>query len=341
LPGRQRFHDRKLAIARYTGRMPDSEIALSLIMATLGRVEPIEKFLDSISAEAPADLQGVELIIVDQNPDERVAALLAAKQLPLQIRRVRSRPGVSLARNFGVAQARGRLLGFPDDDCWYPSGLLRQVLAWFEAHPEADGLSCTVTDHRGRRSAGFMAKRPQWIRRSNVWRCVKSTGLFVRRTVHNGIGGFDENLGLGAATRWGSGEETDYALRAIAAQHRLFYEPALRIFHPRKPAPMNRASLRRAWQYGQGAGYVLQRNGYGAFALAYYASLPLASAVRSVVMGEPGRSLDRLVTGAGRIVGWIRGGIWDRQAAAALDVLPMNEPLPETPIHQSGTKKTP
>ncbi len=39
------------------------------------------------------------------------------------------------ARNLGLALARGELVGFPDDDCLLPAGLLDRVSAGFAADP--------------------------------------------------------------------------------------------------------------------------------------------------------------------------------------------------------------
>ena len=149
-------------------RRSDASPTLSLVMATLGRTDPIARFLDSVEVDLSSS---VELIIVDQNQDDRVSRLLDGRGLCGRVRVVTSRPGLSLARNVGVAAAGGALLGFPDDDCWYPPRLIDLVIQWFAEHPEAAGLSCRVSDERGRPSAGgYMARDPHWITRGNVWR---------------------------------------------------------------------------------------------------------------------------------------------------------------------------
>lgn len=51
--------------------------------------------------------------------------------------------GLSRARNFGIEQATGDVLGFPDDDAWYRPDLLESVSAML-ANPENDGVSFRV-----------------------------------------------------------------------------------------------------------------------------------------------------------------------------------------------------
>ena len=74
----------------------------------------------------------IEIIIVDQNDDERIVPLLEAlpNELPSCIYRQKEK-NVSAARNAGLDAASGEIIAFPDDDCWYPPDLLNQVDDWF------------------------------------------------------------------------------------------------------------------------------------------------------------------------------------------------------------------
>lgn len=287
---------------------PDSFIespsgALTLVMATRGRSQPIGRFLDAMRQQTVA---GVELLIVDQNEDDRVRRAIEGREGDVCVRVIRAQPGLSRARNIGAGQARAELLGFPDDDCWYSPGFLDRVVRWFADHPEAHGLSCLVCDERGRGSAGgFMSRRAQWITRSNVWRTATTPGLFVRRIVHETVGGFDEQLGVGA--KWGSGEETDYVLRAVERGFHLYYDPSFRVLHPRRVMPPRKGAAERGWGYGRGAGYVLAKNNYGPLATLYYAAIPLLAAPLALLRAEPGKAIERLWASAGRLSGWWRG----------------------------------
>ena len=150
-----------------------------------------------------------------------------------------------------------------------------------------------------------MSRRAQWITRGNVWRTATTPGLFVRREVHERIGGFDEDLGVGA--RWGSGEETDYVLRAVKAGYRMYYDPGFRVLHERRVMPLRQGAMQRGWGYGRGAGYVLAKNGYGPIAMLYYASIPLLASPLALLRAEPGKAVERVCASAGRFNGWLRG----------------------------------
>jgi glycosyltransferase involved in cell wall biosynthesis len=105
------------------------QVAITLIVATVGRTQELSRLLESIAAQT---LTSLELIIVDQNADDRVKKLLEDSVSSLLCIHVRSAKGLSRARNVGIDLASGRILCFPDDDCWYPGDFLLRVVQWFD-----------------------------------------------------------------------------------------------------------------------------------------------------------------------------------------------------------------
>ena len=90
----------------------------SLIVATLGRSREIGELLESLLAQGRDDL---EVIIVDQNADDRVAPILAPYASRLRLTHLRSSiRNANHARNLGLRAAQGEIVTFPDDDCLWP-----------------------------------------------------------------------------------------------------------------------------------------------------------------------------------------------------------------------------
>jgi glycosyltransferase involved in cell wall biosynthesis len=115
---------------------------LTLIICTVGRTEPLRRLLLSLRAQTDRRFTA---IVVDQNPPGFLAPILAEfSDLPLQ--RLESPPGLSRARNVGIAAAKGELIGFPDDDCWYRPGTVAEVIGRFEAAPDTDVLTGRTVD---------------------------------------------------------------------------------------------------------------------------------------------------------------------------------------------------
>ena len=68
----------------------------SLILGTVGRVNDLEIILSSLQAQT---YQNFELIVVDQNPDDRLVPILARYKDKFPIFHLRSEMGLSKAKS--------------------------------------------------------------------------------------------------------------------------------------------------------------------------------------------------------------------------------------------------
>lgn len=270
----------------------------SLVLCTRARTEELARFLVSLAAQ---DGAVSELIVVDQNDDDRVERILRSTSVErFQIKHLRSKPGLSRARNVGLAAATGELLAFPDDDCIYPSGLLAHAAAWMEGHLEVDILTGRSIDSAGRSSMARWSSRPGAVSRRNVWTRGISFAMFVRRRVTDSVGGFDESLGVGAGTPWGSGEETDFLLRAISAGFTVHYHPALAVQHDARATSSEPVSLALGTAYGAGMRRVLEKHGYPRPVAWYYELRALLGAAVALIHLDSDRARWHLAVLRGR-----------------------------------------
>ena len=138
----------------------------SLIVATLGRTTELENLFESLASLA---YPGFECIIVDQNSDRRVKDIVDWWKGVLNLRVVDSAPGLSRARNVGLALATGDVVAFPDDDCWYNPSLLASVSNWFEQHSEYGILTVGSEDLDGVTSGNRWIQDHCEIRASNAF----------------------------------------------------------------------------------------------------------------------------------------------------------------------------
>jgi len=275
----------------------------SLVLATVGRTAEIERFLKSLDAQTNRNF---ELIVVDQSPDDRLVPVLSRYKHKMPIVYLRSAPGVSRARNLGLQHVTGDILSFPDDDCWYPATLLEQVAQFFEENPEWDGITGSIVDIDGRFSVGRWDPREGAITFLNEWTRSAEASIFVRRSVVEVIGGFDEELGPGAGTPWMASEGDDLILRALRAGFRFYYNPKFKIYHPHPVGVFDSRNLKRALMYGQGMGYVLRKHGYPLWFVAYFWLRPLGGALLALVFGRLGKARYYWATFIGRLRGWLR-----------------------------------
>jgi len=226
----------------------------SLIVATVNRTDQLERLLRSLASQRCTSF---EVVLVDQNTDDRVKVIADAWSDRMTIRRLQSEKGISRARNRGLPEAIGEIIAFPDDDCWYAPDVLERVDAWFASHPDFAFLSTCATDTNDKPVAGRWLPQSAEITRSNVFRTHISFSLFFRQGAVRAARGFDEQLGLGG--KIGS-EETDCVLRVMSLGNRGWYDRSLAVFHPARVFDASPAVQDRAFTDGLGFGYVMRRH---------------------------------------------------------------------------------
>lgn len=226
---------------------------LSLVVATVGRTAEVQAFLDSL---LPISGPGLDIIIADQNPDDRVARILRSHPVPTRHLRL-DRPNASAARNAGAALARYGWLGFPDDDCRFLPDTLDHLIPALDKAPVVTGVT---VDDAGR------ANILRWRHRSgpfdawDMWRCMTESTLFVRRDLFTAIGGFDPDFGPG--TDFPAAEGAEMLLRLFGAHPGLrgWFSRAIRIYHPTKIPPWTPEAVQRGYAYAVGEGGMLAKH---------------------------------------------------------------------------------
>lgn len=252
---------------------------ISLVVATLGRVEEIGALFDSLLAQDTP----FEVILVDQNADARLDALVAAYTPRLPLRHLRAaRPHANAGRNLGLRHARGDLVAFPDDDCLLPPGTLARVRGAFDAAPALVVLTGPAATPEGGLGSGRWNASAGPITLNNVWTSVIEFNLWMRRDAALALGGFDAQMGPGA--RFGSAEGNDLVCRALHAGQAARYDPGLRVIHPDKR--LSPEAVERAGRYGLGLGFALRRHKVALSVRLAFLYRPLGGALLALARGR-------------------------------------------------------
>jgi glycosyltransferase involved in cell wall biosynthesis len=113
-------------------------VKISVVVCTRNRAVQLGEFLASARGlVVPAGLDW-ELIVVDNGSKDRTAEVAMSFAPGLPIRCVREEePGLSNARNKGVAEAKGDYICWTDDDVVLDPQWLAAYAEAFQAHPEA------------------------------------------------------------------------------------------------------------------------------------------------------------------------------------------------------------
>jgi GT2 family glycosyltransferase len=290
----------------------------SLILATVGRVRELERFFRSLRTQTYSNF---EVIVVDQNPDDRLKDVLNRYAEDITLKHLRSQPGLSRARNVGLNEVQGEIVSFPDDDCWYPPHLLADVAAFFQDHREWSGVLGRMVWEEERDGGKPTRCSPlNEVNRYNVTTSVDAKTvleallpkeppisvsawtLFLRSEAARAIGGFDETLGLGSGTGWGGGEDVDLAIRCLHAGFSICYCPALKGYHPNLRE--RQSDPRRGFLYGAGMGRVLRKHRYPKWFVFYHFLRSLGGAARGGLKGEWSRARYQWAVFRGKVAGW-------------------------------------
>jgi GT2 family glycosyltransferase len=267
--------------------------SFDLVVATVGRRDELARFLDSVEMQEYPQLR---VILVDQNSDDRVAAVTAGRELRLEI--LQSAPGLSRARNVGLAHVDADVVAFPDDDCVYAPGLLARVASRFASDATLDGLSGRAADPDGRSAASWKSDGAT-LTSDNLWNRTISFTIFLRREVVERVGAFDEQLGLGSGEPWSSGEEIDYLIRAVRGGTRIEYDPSLVVVHDVRADDAEVGA-----RDGASVGYLLRKHGYGPRVVTRMLVRPVGGILASLVGRDRERARYHLAALSGRIRGY-------------------------------------
>jgi glycosyltransferase involved in cell wall biosynthesis len=218
-------------------------------MATLGRKKEVSLFLHKLTEQT---YKNFELIIVDQNDDNRVYDLYLKYKDIIELKYIRSgKKGLSLNRNIGLNNCDGDIIAFPDDDCEYEINTLENVKEFFVNRFGYDFFTCNTKDKNNENKIFESQKKNSDISIYNIMCTGISFTIFVRAAAFKDFR-FDEQLGIGA--EYGSGEESDLILYLLKNNRRGFYNANMYIYHPYKIDDAG-----RAFPYGKGFGALYKK----------------------------------------------------------------------------------
>lgn len=134
-----------------------SSIKISVIICTRNRAPQLKNVLDSLSAMKVPDKLNWELVIVDNGSSDNTAEVVGSYASKLPARCVREdTPGLSNARNKGVAEAKGEYICWTDDDVELDPNWLNAYYEAFKKHPDGAVFG-------GKIIPKFVPPTPEWV----------------------------------------------------------------------------------------------------------------------------------------------------------------------------------
>lgn len=217
---------------------------VSVIICTRDRPQMLESALSWLAKAVPSEC---EVIVVDSASRTEATRDVASAA---GVRYVRSdTPGLSIARNLGLASSARPLVVFSDDDCALDADFLQPLIAPF-ADPRVDattGLLRDETDARG------PAADPVTVLTRTIQGLDAGHGAlmaFRRQTVID-RGAFDPLLGAGR--HYGGAEDLDAMCRLLHTGGRVARVPASVVRHVNTRDDHDYVALNTSYGLGLGA----------------------------------------------------------------------------------------
>jgi GT2 family glycosyltransferase len=208
-------------------------LRVTVVISTRDRGESILQTIQTILLN---DYPHFDLSIVDQSKDDSTEISLHPFRNNPRIRYVRTdMKGVSKGRNLGIRDTQSELIAIIDDDCEAPTNWVRELVAAFSVNPRIGIVFGNTLPGPHDRMTGFI---PIYIRdEPYLARSIRdkhrvegiSACMGLRRSVWQGLCGFDEMLGSGAAFK--SAAEVDFTIRALLTGSFVYETPKLTVVH--------------------------------------------------------------------------------------------------------------
>lgn len=248
-------------------------LSISVVICTQNRADLLADVLQTL-CEQTLPAACYEIIVVDN--DSKDHTRLVAENYCRDYDNVRYcielQHGLSNARNRGCLEAKGRYVGYLDDDCKAPIQWLtvaNEIIDQFK--PAAFG---------GPYYAFYNSPKPCWwkdcygaFEQSQVSRSLgrheylRGGNIFVRRGVLEKIHGFDSTIGM-SGRNLGYGEESELQrrIRETMTDELIYYDPKLYVNHLVRQEKMSlRWALKSCFVGGRHSYHVFRNNNAQSF----------------------------------------------------------------------------
>ncbi len=232
---------------------------ISVILCTRNRATSLARALDTLNTlRYPGDW---ELVIVDNASSDATPGVIEAfeARAPCPVRHVQAPvPGLSRARNIGLAHASKPLVAFVDDDC-YPAVDYLEATARAFTDPTIGfaGGRVLLHDPNEQRITVQESTQGERIAPLTFLRSgrIHGANMAFRRDAVIALRGFDERLGAGTLFR--AAEDSDMMRRLSAAGWHGLYAPDMVVRHHHgRTTRAEVAALLAGYDRGIGAGMI-------------------------------------------------------------------------------------
>ncbi len=199
----------------------------SIVIPTFNRKSTLRQTLTSLIAQDDAEY---EIIVVDDGSSDGTREMIA-REFPSVHCTAQNHRGPAVARNRGIAESRGEIIAFTDDDCLPPRNWLTRLADGYARYPRVAGVGGGLVAPKQLLEKNVFARYELFLSQ-HFYRAGRqeylggfecpaggTANISYRRLVLDEVNGFDENFPVAA------GEDADLKLRICQRGHQLLYVP--------------------------------------------------------------------------------------------------------------------
>ena len=219
---------------------------VSVAVCTRDRADYLSGCLERLSQ---LDYPELEILVIDNASTSDETKTLVRKYPEMRYI-YEPDPGLNIARNRAVSEAKGEIIAFTDDDAIVDHDWLYNLVNIFAQSPKVMGVTGLVVPYELKTEPQLLFENYNGFGRGfkQQWCCVKNnnahsvaifhggTGKFgcganmsFRKTLFDKIGNFDPALDVGTPTNGGG--DLEIFFRVLKEGHSLVYEPGAIVYH--------------------------------------------------------------------------------------------------------------
>ncbi len=220
-----------LAQITLTSHCEEGTLSVSVVICTKNRTANLRECLGAV---ARLDLMPNQVLVVDNTPGNHDTESLSREFGARYV--IEPVPGLSRARNRGLAECDTDIVAFLDDDAIPAPDWLGILMEPFADRKTAASTGKVVTPESNDKSPGEETPRslnnqvPRWFEIATFGGMGLGSNIALRKQACIGAKLFDERLGRGAPFQ--IGEETYALARLLSDGYDVVYLPSALVFHP-------------------------------------------------------------------------------------------------------------
>ena len=202
-----------------------SSIKVSIVIPTYNRKNLLKDMLESLFNQTYPEGK-YEIIVCDDGSNDGTEEMVRelAKKSPCALKYYKQvNRGPASARNMGIKNAMGKIIGFTDDDCVVSNTWIENAVPYFEDIRVGGVMGCTIP------YGSYPKKHLLMIGAIHTQKITEDDGsygsgnIFYRKKVLNEVDGFDPEFIIA--------EDVDLGLRVKGKGYKILFDKNILIYH--------------------------------------------------------------------------------------------------------------